>query len=121
MTMTAPQSQQQPPRPREHLGEGRRHSRSISIWDPAIARRAVGDSFRKLDPRVQLRNPVMFVVGVGAAVTTVEFLRSLVDASLAGDRFFTAAVAVWLWFTVLFAHFAEALAPGRGEAQADTP
>jgi K+-transporting ATPase ATPase B chain len=120
MTTIVPQQEQstgpQPP----HLGEQRRHSRAISILDPAIARRAAVDSVRKLDPRVQLRNPVMFVVGVGAAVTTVEFVRTLFDASLAGDRFFTAAVSLWLWFTVLFANFAEAMAEGRGKAQADT-
>jgi len=120
MTMTTTPAQQQPTPPRPHLGEGRRQSRAISIWDPVIARRAVAESVRKLDPRAQLRNPVMFVVGVGAVVTTAEFVRSLVDASMAGDRFFTAAVSVWLWFTVLFANFAEAMAEGRGKAQADT-
>jgi potassium-transporting ATPase ATP-binding subunit len=121
MTTTVPQQEQQPTGPQPpHLGEQRRHSRAISIFDPAIARRAVVDSVRKLNPRVQLRNPVMFVVGVGAAITTVEFVRSLVDTSLAGDRFFTAAVSLWLWFTVLFANFAEAMAEGRGKAQADT-
>ncbi len=120
MTMTTTPAQQQPTPPRPHLGEGRRQSRAISIWDPVIARRAVADSVRKLDPRAQLRNPVMFVVGVGAVVTTAEFVRSLVDPAMAGDRFFTAAVSVWLWFTVLFANFAEAMAEGRGKAQADT-
>src|SRR5207237_446993 len=62
----------------------------------------------------------MFVVGVGAVVTTVEFVRTLVDNGMAGDRFFAAAVSLWLWFTVLFANFAEAMAEGRGKAQADT-
>jgi K+-transporting ATPase ATPase B chain len=72
-----------------------------------------------LNPREQLRNPVMFVVEVGAVVTTVEFVRSLVDNSLASDRGFTLQISIWLWFTVLFANFATALAEGRGKAQAD--
>ena len=62
----------------------------------------------------------MFVVLVGAAVTAVEFVRSLLDSGLAGDRGFTLQIAIWLWFTVLFANFAEAMAEGRGKAQADT-
>ncbi len=62
----------------------------------------------------------MFVVEVGSVVTTIEFVRSLFDSSLAGDRLFVFGVAVWLWFTVLFANFAEAMAEGRGKAQADT-
>src|SRR5665213_678584 len=120
MALAAPHLEQPSPSPRGPLGEGRRASRSISIFDREIMRRAVGDSVRKLDPRVQLRNPVMFVVLVGAAITTVEFFRSLVDSSLSGDRGFTLLIAIWLWFTVLFANFAEAMAEGRGKAQADT-
>jgi K+-transporting ATPase ATPase B chain len=119
MAMTARQEQQSP-EPRAPLGADRRRSRTLSIFDPAIMRRAVGDSIRKLDPRVQLRNPVMFVVEVGAVVTSVEFVRSLVDSSLAGERGFAFQISIWLWFTVLFANFAEALAEGRGKAQADT-
>ena len=84
-------------------------------------RQASIDSFRKLDPRVQLKNPVMFTVGVGAIITTVEFVRTFIPGTgLGSDRFFTAAVSLWLWFTVLFANFAEAMAEGRGKAQADT-
>ncbi len=98
----------------------RQPRRGASLFEPAILRRAIGDSFKKLDPRVQARNPVMFVVEIGSIVTTVEFVRSLVDASLAGDRGFIFGVTVWLWFTVLFANFAEAMAEGRGKAQADT-
>src|SRR6185437_11201427 len=121
MALAAPQLEQPTPAPPSGpLGERRRASRSLSIFDPAITRRAAGDSFRKLDPRVQLRNPVMFVVLVGAVLTTVEFARSLVDGSLSGDRGFTLLIAIWLWFTVLFANFAEAMAEGRGKAQADT-
>ncbi len=102
------------------LAKSRRPRRTASLFDPAITRRAVLDSFKKLDPRVQAKNPVMFVVEVGSIVTTIEFVRSLFDASLAGDRLFIFGVTVWLWFTVLFANFAEAMAEGRGKAQADT-
>src|SRR5947209_5399107 len=97
-----------------------RRKGDLSIFDPTIIRRAIPDSFKKLDPRVQAKNPVMFVVEVGSVVTTIEFVRSLIDSSLAGDRLFIFGVAVWLWFTVLFANFAEAMAEGRGKAQADT-
>jgi K+-transporting ATPase ATPase B chain len=121
MAIQAPEVEQQPtPTPRAPLGAERRRSRSLSIFDPAITRRAIGDSFRKLDPRVQLRNPVMFVVLVGAVVTTIELVRSLFDSSLKSDIGFTLQISIWLWFTVLFANFAEAVAEGRGKAQADT-
>jgi K+-transporting ATPase ATPase B chain len=82
-------------------------------------RQAVAASFRKLDPRVQLRNPVMFVVLVGAALTTALWLQALFGQGEAPASFIF-AIAVWLWFTVLFANFAEAMAEGRGKAQADT-
>ena len=78
------------------------------------------NSFKKLNPRIQAKNPVMFVVEVGSVVTTIEWVRALFTPSLAGDRLFVFGVAVWLWFTVLFANFAEAMAEGRGKAQADT-
>ena len=81
-----------------------------TLFDPALVRPALADALRKLDPRVQWRNPVMFVVYVGSAFTT-----ALAAARPDG---FTVAVAVWLWFTVLFANFAEALAEGRSKAQA---
>jgi K+-transporting ATPase ATPase B chain len=98
-----------------------RHPRgSIALFEPKILRRAVIAAFKKLDPRVQARNPVMFVVEVGSAVTTVEWVRSLLDSHLRGQQGFVLAVALWLWFTVLFANFAEAMAEGRGKAQADT-
>jgi potassium-transporting ATPase ATP-binding subunit len=90
-------------------------SRSRSLLDPAIAGPAVRASFAKLDPRVQLRNPVMFVVEVGAAVSLLFALR---DAR-SGQAAFDLAISAWLWFTVLFANFAEAMAEGRGKAQAD--
>ncbi len=78
------------------------------------------DAFKKLDPRMQARNPVMFVVEVGSVITTIEWIRSLIDPALASERGFVLAVTLWLWFTVLFANFAEAMAEGRGKAQADT-
>ncbi|GHO95413.1 potassium-transporting ATPase ATP-binding subunit [Reticulibacter mediterranei] len=100
----------------------------ISIFDPKIIRRAILDSFKKLDPRWQAKNPVMFVVEVGSVITTIEFIRflftkpsaSLPQGQLLAETLFVLAVAIWLWFTVLFANFAEAMAEGRGKAQADT-
>jgi len=88
------------------------------LFDPPIVRRAVVDAFRKLDPRVQVRNPVMFVVLVGAVLTTALWSRALLGQGEAAPGFIF-AIAVWLWFTVLFANFAEAMAEGRGKAQAD--
>ena len=79
---------------------------------------ALGDSLRKLDPRVQVRNPVMFVVEVGSAITTGIFLADLVRGRTDGP-WFTGVVALWLWLTVLFANLAEAVAEGRGKAQAN--
>jgi K+-transporting ATPase ATPase B chain len=90
-----------------------------SLFDPAIMRRAIGDSFIKLNPRTMARNPVMFIVEVGSVLTTVLFFQKLPSAS-SSDSVFTGLVAAWLWFTVLFANFAEAVAEGRGKAQADT-
>src|SRR5437762_3805455 len=98
---------------------GGRKKKSTSMFDPAILRRAVGDSFAKLDPRLMARNPVMFVVEVGSVLTTLLFFRDLRTAT-AADNVFVGLVAAWLWFTVLFANFAEAVAEGRGKAQADT-
>ncbi len=86
------------------------------LLDPAIVRRALRESVRKLDPRLQARNPVMFVVLVGSALTTLALLRSLVTG---GAVRFELQLSLWLWFTVLFANFAEAMAEGRGKAQAD--
>jgi K+-transporting ATPase ATPase B chain len=90
-----------------------------SIFDPAIIRPAVLESFRKLDPRVQARNPVMFIVGIGALWTTILFFQKIGSATAANNAF-AILIAVWLWFTVLFANFAEAVAEGRGKAQAET-
>ncbi len=98
----------------------RQPRQNLSLFEPKILGRAVIDAFKKLDPRVQARNPVMFVVEVGSAVTTIEWVRSLIDPHLQGQQGFVLAVTLWLWFTVLFANFAEAMAEGRGKAQADT-
>src|SRR5579862_6551782 len=90
-----------------------------AMFEPAIVRRAVFDAVRKLDPRQQLRNPVMFVVLVCSVLTTVLFFGGLSSSSSA-NSVFVGLVSLWLWFTVLFANFAEAVAEGRGKAQADT-
>jgi potassium-transporting ATPase ATP-binding subunit len=90
-----------------------------SLFDPSLLRRAITDSFVKLHPRTLMRNPVMFVVEVGSVLTTILFLRDLGD-STAAENVFAGLVSLFLWFTVLFANFAEAVAEGRGKAQADT-
>src|SRR3954451_22543394 len=96
--------------------------RSRSLLDRAILIPATLDSLRKLDPRVQIRNPVMFVVEIGAAITTVAWLIQLFGGKPLGGgnepSWFTFTVTVWLWLTVVFANLAEALAEGRGRAQA---
>jgi K+-transporting ATPase ATPase B chain len=94
-----------------------RRPKARSLFDRSIIARAFGDSFKKLDPRWQARNPVMFVVEVGAAATSIFFVRDLVRHM--GMSGFDFAIAAWLWFTVLFANFAEAVAEGRGKAQAE--
>src|SRR5262249_14598242 len=94
-------------------------AKARSLFDPAIVRGAVIDSFRKLDPRLQVRNPVMFVVLVGSILTTALFVQALVGRGEAPAGFIF-AVSLWLWFTVLFANFAEAMAEGRGKAQAES-
>ena len=87
-----------------------------SLTDPKIVVPAIGSAFAKLDPRVMMKNPVMFVVEMVAALTTIIFIRDWVNG---GDHLgFTFQIIVWLWFTVLFANFAEAVAEGRGKAQA---
>src|SRR6266436_5626389 len=86
-----------------------------AVWDMRIVRRAAWDSVLKLNPRTMMRNPVMFVVEVGSVVTTALLFR------VSHESFsFNLQITLWLWFTVLFANFAEAMAEGRGKAQADT-
>jgi potassium-transporting ATPase ATP-binding subunit len=88
------------------------------LFDPPILKRAAVDAFRKLDPRHQVKNPVMLVVEVGSVLTTALFVQALFGNGDASPGFIL-AVSLWLWFTVLFANFAEAMAEGRGKAQAD--
>jgi len=96
-------------------------AQSLSLFDGKIVRAALGDSLRKLAPRHVAKNPVMFVVEVGSVLTTLVLIRDLWQARPATTPlWFTASVTVWLWFTVVFANFAEAVAEGRGKAQADT-
>ncbi|MGO9358958.1 MAG: potassium-transporting ATPase subunit KdpB [Xanthobacteraceae bacterium] len=89
-----------------------------AMLDPKIVMPAIGSAFVKLDPRMMIKNPVMFVVEVVAALTTVIFVRTLVAGG--ADLAFTFQIILWLWFTVLFANFAEAVAEGRGKAQAES-
>jgi K+-transporting ATPase ATPase B chain len=97
----------------------RARGESRPLFDGPIVRRAVVDSFRKLDPRHQARNPVMFVVEVGSIFTTGLWLQAAFGTGEARAGFIL-AISLWLWFTVLFANFAESMAEGRGKAQADT-
>src|SRR5580698_7603692 len=97
------------------------HTRSrnaTTLTDSKIVIPAIGEAFKKLSPRVMIRNPVMFVVEVVATLTTLLFLRDLFTG--AGGYGFSFQINLWLWFTVVFANFAEAVAEGRGKAQAAT-
>ena len=85
-----------------------------AVWEWKIVRRAIWDSVVKLDPRQMMGNPVMFVVEIGSVATTVLLFRGGTDFK------FNLQITLWLWFTVLFANFATAMAEGRGKAQADT-
>src|SRR3954452_10643081 len=88
--------------------------KSKAVWEWKIVRRAIWDSLLKLSPRKMMGNPVMFVVEIGSVITTVLLFKG-------GAAFkFNLQITLWLWFTVLFANFAEAMAEGRGKAQADT-
>ena len=91
---------------------------SRPLFDPPIVKRAIGDAFGKLDPRRMIKNPVMFVVEIGSAFTTLLFVHALATGAGDASPGFIAAISVSLWFTVLFANFAEAMAEGRGKAQA---
>ena len=91
--------------------------KTLSLFDPTLVKPAIVDSFKKLDPRLQWRNPVMFVVYVGSVLTTLLWVHAIGGRGEASPTFIL-AVALWLWFTVLFANFAEALAEGRSKAQA---
>src|SRR3984885_11872429 len=89
------------------------------LFEPEITKRAIWDSFRKLNPGHMIKNPVMFTVYVGSILTTGLWIQSIVGKGEAASGFIF-AVSIWLWFTVVFANFAEAMAEGRGKAQADT-
>jgi K+-transporting ATPase ATPase B chain len=93
--------------------------RARPLFDPPIVRRAIRDAFVKLDPRVQAENPVMFVVWVGSIISTIMFAQDIAEHVGGWETGFVGQIALWLWFTVLFANFAEAIAEGRGKAQAD--
>src|ERR1700756_5155182 len=93
-------------------------AKGTSFGDRKILRNAIIDSFWKLDPRLMVKNPVMFVVEVGAVITLIVLVSNLVQHH--GEFRFGLQITLWLWFTVLFANFAEAMAEGRGKAQADT-
>ena len=112
-TPSGPAPHDPPPPPSRSSGNG-------GLWDPALVKPAIRESFAKLAPSVQLRNPVMFVVYAGSLLTTGLWLASFAQPALAGAEGpgFMLAIALWLWFTVLFANFAEALAEGRSKAQA---
>ena len=96
------------------------HPKRRPLFDPPIVRRAVRDALVKMDPRLLAKNPVMLVVGVGALLTTVLLCRDVARGLAFQSLLYEVQIAVWLWFTVLFANFAEAMAEGRGKAQADT-
>jgi K+-transporting ATPase ATPase B chain len=90
-----------------------------AIWNWQITKRAIVDSFGKLNPRKMMRNPVMFVVEVGSCLTTIQLVRGLIAPTSTTNHGFELQITLWLWFTVIFANFAEAMAEGRGKAQAD--
>src|ERR1035437_1761742 len=91
--------------------------RARPLFDPEILKRATKESFIKLNPKLVAKNPVMFVVEVGAALTTAYVIKDAI--AKAPNVFFGVQIALWLWFTVVFANFAEAMAEARGKAQAD--
>jgi K+-transporting ATPase ATPase B chain len=116
-TLTAPPQQRKPevkPEGTQLLSKG---VRARPLFDPEILKRATRDAFVKLNPRLVAKNPVMFVVEVGAALTTLFVIKDAVTG--VGDLLFGIQIALWLWFTVVFANFAEAMAEARGKAQAD--
>ena len=107
---------------RQRLQKRERRRGRSSLTDRTILLPALADSFKKLDPRRMVRNPVMFVVEVGSVITTVIFVIDLFNGtpgfSGANNELFVGQITAWLWLTVLFANFAEAVAEGRGKAQA---
>src|SRR5215813_5073289 len=103
-----------PTPPMVRLGQSPMKRAKKAIWEWKIVRRALWDSFIKLNPRTMMANPVMFVVEIGSVITTLLLFKGSVAFK------FNLQITLWLWFTVLFANFAEAMAEGRGKAQAET-
>src|SRR5262245_27242528 len=116
-TLTAPPQKRKPEIKAEGTQLISKGVRARPLFDPEILKRATRESFVKLNPRVVARNPVMFVVEVGAALTTAFVIKDAMTG--VGNLLFGVQIALWLWFTVLFANFAEAMAEARGKAQAD--
>src|ERR1700748_3853268 len=119
MSVNAPAPPAEPRREPSHGSE----RRAISLFQRDIVVRALIDIVKKLDPRVQIRNPVMFVVEIGAVITTVTWFIQLFGGKALGGNdpsWYTFVISIWLWLTVVFANMAEAFAEGRGRAQADT-
>ncbi len=117
-TMTPPKAPPTPPQDDLTSLLPKKLARSRPLFDPEIVRRATAASFVKLNPVTLLKNPVMFVVEVGAAITTIFLIRNIFTGGTGLG--FQIQIAIWLWFTVLFANFAEAMAEARGKAQADS-
>ncbi len=118
MSVNTPAPPSQP-----HMPATPHERRAISLFQPQLVKRALIDSVIKLDPRVQIRNPVMFVVEIGALITTFTWFKQVFGGKALGGNdpsWYTFTISVWLWLTVIFANMAEAFAEGRGRAQADT-
>src|ERR1700682_4901407 len=116
-TLSAPPVESKPETKQESSQLISRGVRSRPLFDPEIVKRATRESFVKLNPMKVAKNPVMFVVEVGAALTTIYVIKDAVTGT--GNLLFGVQIALWLWFTVVFANFAEAMAEARGKAQAD--
>ena len=109
---------QEPQSPMHQTAEAARQARQRSVWDRKIVGRAVLDAFIKLDPRYMVGKPVMFIVEIGSVWVTILFFTT-VGSSTAAQNVFDVLVILFLWFTVLFGTFADAIAEGRGKAQAN--
>src|ERR1039458_1813354 len=116
-SVTVPPAERKPESNQAGAGLISRGVRARPLFDPEILRRAIRESFVKLNPKLVAKNPVMFVVEVGAALTTVFVIKDAISGG--GGVFFGVQIAFWLWFTVVFANFAEAMAEARGKAKAD--
>src|ERR1700680_1580439 len=116
-TLNAPPVESKPETKQDSSQLISRGVRARPLFDPEIVKRAAKESFVKLNPMKVAKNPVMFVVEVGAALTTIYVVKDAITG--AGALLFGIQIALWLWFTVVFANFAEAMAEARGKAQAD--